>query len=262
MLRMAVSCLCLLGGLARGAGAQAARTGPDAATFDLQDRRAQNLLVALRCAQRVSELRAQGRFGPADSLGRSGHCLRTGGEWVGVFLDTDSTGTRLVRASSVSLRDGARLPATPDTASLLARQRATRAALDRGYPAYVEAERQFGPVTLHPEPDSLQVWLVPVEVLAGRALGGERGYLFRPDGTGAPEEVDAFASYRPFSVPDTGTVTIESREEEIPLLSEMVMANLVNERGRPVMIATRMFVSTLVGAASGAVWLHHPRPPR
>ncbi|MCL4867266.1 MAG: hypothetical protein KJZ47_15340, partial [Gemmatimonadales bacterium] len=56
MLRMAVSCLCLLGGLARGAGAQAARTGPDAATFDLQDRRAQNLLVALRCAQRVSEL--------------------------------------------------------------------------------------------------------------------------------------------------------------------------------------------------------------
>jgi hypothetical protein len=72
--------------------------------------------------------------------------------------------------------------------------------------------------------------------------------------------VDAFAKYRSVQVPDSGAVTIGSSEVEPPLLSEMVLANMLNDAGRPVSIVPERYSSSLVGRSTAAMWVHIPRP--
>jgi hypothetical protein len=245
---------------ALGQGSRSPRaSGLDAAAFDLLDRRAQELFRTVRCARYFARLRAEDRFGPRDSLGGSGHCLVIEGHSVGIFLDIDSTGKSARRLAAVALADGNRYVAPLDTAPLVARTVALHDAMKRGSDAYTKADRQFVPLALWPTTDSLQVWLVPASVFAGKGLGGERGFIYASDGRTLIAEIDAFAKYRPFQLPDIGTVLIESDEIELPILSEMVLANLLNDSGRPVAILTKRYQSSLVGRAASAMWVHVPR---
>ena len=254
--RLAVSLLCLTPYIQ--ARAQAPSHGPDAAAFDRLDGRAQELVHTVRCATYVSRMRAQGRFGPPDSLGQSGHCVRIDGHDIGVFLDADSITRKPRRLSAVKLVDGTRYTGALDTAGMVARTLASEDAVTRGHPAYVKANRTYAPLLIWPSGDSLQVWLMPTGVFSGKSLGGEHGYIYTSDGRKLVEEINAFDKFRTLQLPDTGNVILSSTESELPLFSELVLANLINGVGRQVTINTTRYSSTLTGRGV-SLWVHMPR---
>ena len=66
--------------------------------------------------------------------------------------------------------------------------------------------------------DTIEVWLIPASLLMGepRTVGGERGYVFTPDGKQLIREMDSFTSYRSIVAPDSGQVRIVSSEATVP----------------------------------------------
>jgi len=73
--------------------AQTQRSLPDssrAAAFDRLDRRARMLISTVQCVRSSAQTRANGLFGPRDSLGERGQCLRKDGRAFGVFFTPDS----------------------------------------------------------------------------------------------------------------------------------------------------------------------------
>ena len=233
------------------------------ADFDRADRRSRNLISTIRCAQQVSIARARGLFGPVDSLGRSGQCVAVDHRYVGVFMDVDTQFVSPTRFTAVDLVAQARRTAPMDTAAVLALARAEWVAQSRGAQSFASANRQYTPMTFRFDGDSIESWLVPVTLLIGPpfTLGGERGYVFTPDGRTLVREIDAFRDYRTFVVPDTGSVRIVSREQTVPALSEFVLANLLNEAGRSVSIDTRGVSSSLAGRGATSVWMHALHKP-
>jgi len=227
------------------------------AAFDRADRLSRDLLKTIRCAGSVSQFRANGVFGPVDSLGSNGQCIAVSGKWVGVFFDADSLFTRVTRFAGVDFVTRARRTAPLDTAAILAVARAELSAQRRGMQAYVDAGRQYVPMAFRFDGDSIEVWMLPVAVLRGEPLsvGGERGYHYTPDGRTLVREVDSFADFRPVTVPDTGAVFITSRGTDVPTLTEFLLANALNERGRSVGMIMPWGQSTLVGRGSQAMWV-------
>jgi hypothetical protein len=232
----------------------------DAAAFDRADRRARELLRTIRCAQGVSMARARGEFGPPDSLGRNGQCTEVDGRAIGVFFDADSPYVSVRRFAAVDLASHARRTTPLDTSRVLALVRAEQTVYARGAADVFKREkRPFAPLAFRFDGDSIEVWLIPVSLVRGPAftLGGERGFLFTPDGRTLVRESDATADYRPFVIPDTGTVHIVSRSATpttLPSLSEMVLANRLNYAGRDVAIRWGGITSVLTGRGERAVW--------
>ncbi len=179
------------------------------------------------------------------------------GQSIGVFLDVDSAG-HSHRLSAVNVGDGTRYTAALDTAGLIARTIAAEDAVTRGHDQYEKANRAYAPLQIWPTGDSLQVWLLPVGVFSGKQLGGERGYLYTRDGRRVVEEIVAFDKFRTLRLPDTGSVILVSTELELPLFSEMVLANLINGIGRSVTINTTRYSSTLTGRGV-SFWVHVSR---
>jgi hypothetical protein len=233
----------------------------DAAAFDRADRRARELLRAIRCAQGVSMARARGEFGPPDSLGPFGQCIAVDSRMIGVFFDADSPYVAVKRFAAVDLGSHTRRTAPLDTSRVLALVRAEQAAYAHGAAEVFKKEnRPFAPMAFRFEGDSIEVWLIPVTLFRGPAftLGGERGYLFTPDGHSLVRETDATADFRPFVIPDSGTVRIVSRSTTpatLPSLSEMVLANRLNYADRDVAIEWGGVTSLLTGRGERAVWL-------
>jgi hypothetical protein len=228
------------------------------ARFDQADRRSRVLLWSIQCAQSVSAARARREFGPVDSLGGMGQCVRVDGRTVGVFLDADTPYVSVKRFSAVDLGTHTRRTAPLDTAAVLAVVRAEQTTYARGAAAaFAEENRPFAPVVFRFDGDSIEVWLIPVSLVMGRpfTLGGERGYLFTPDGRTLVRETDASRDYRPFVVPDTGIVRITSRSKSVPSLSELVLANGLNAAGRNVAIEWPGGTSVLTGRGEQAVWV-------
>jgi hypothetical protein len=241
--------------------ASQASSAVDQLAFDKSDRRAQRVLWSLRCARSVSMARARREFGPLDSLGHIGQCVYLDGRTVGVFMDADSQFVRTTRFSAVDLDSHERRTAPMDTMAVLAMARAELTAHARGGPAFLAEKRQYSPMVFRFDGDSIEVWLIPTSLLMGPSLtlGGERGYLFSPDGRTLVREVDASADYRSVVVPDTGAVNIVSRSASLPSLSELVLANGLNSRGRNVAIIWGSVSSVLAGQGSQAAWLHVAR---
>lgn len=232
-----------------------------AVAFDRADRRAQSLIAVLSCSFALNQARQQGVFGPADP-GASGACFTAGGSLVGVSYSTDSAFSRLLKVIAVDLTTRKPYQAL-DYNRILAEARARGDALNRGLPAFRQAGRVFGPIAIRFDGDSLEVWLMPVAVLAGgpgAATGGERGFVYSPDGRTLAREVNSFSEYRPAQVPDTGTVRIQSRERDVPLTSELVLARMLNANGRSVTIETSQFSFVLAGRGTAATWTRLPQP--
>ncbi|MFL5483577.1 MAG: hypothetical protein ACJ8AK_15450 [Gemmatimonadaceae bacterium] len=228
-----------------------------AVAFDRLDREARTMLSTIDCARKTARARAAGLFGPNDS-GRRGQCLRISDRPYGVFFTPDSTFTTANHMSVVDLTSQSTYSGVIDTASVLGEAKAAHEALLKGFPSFRGAKRQFAPLSFRFDGDSIEVWLVPIgSVTAPRSttVGGERGYVYSPDGRTMAREVDAFDRFRSISVPDTGVAMIFSREDDLPLLSELLVANLLHGDGREVQIVTNTYASQLTGREPNSVWL-------
>lgn len=247
----------------RIARAQAARA-VDLAAFDKADRRSRELLRILRCARGIGMARARQEFGPPDSLGHIGQCVTVDGRAVGVFIEADTPFVRTTRFSAVDLASHTRRTAPMDTAAVLAVARAELAAQSSGVvEGFYKAKRPYSPMAFRFDGDTIEVWLVPVALFMGPpyTAGGERGFVFSPDGRTLAREVDASADYRSIAVSDSGGVNISSRSQSIPSLSEFVLANGLNGLGRTVAIQWTGATSVLTGQGERAVWMHlTPKP--
>ena len=236
----------------------AAQAPADADAFDRQDRRARALIRQVRCAQHVAGLRQRGVFGPVDSLGGSGQCTVVDGKFVGIFLEPDSQVVRATRFSAVDLATSTRRTAPIDTAAVLAVLRASWNAQERGAPEFEKENRQYTPMPFRFDGDSIEVWLFPVAVITGQPLtvGGERGYVYSPDGHTLARTIDASATWRTFALADTGVARIPSDQARTPLLSELVIANVLHGAGHRVLIEMREASAALVGEGESSVWMH------
>ena len=239
-----------------------APSSAESQAFDRVDREARTFITTMRCAQRVSALRAQGLFGPADSAGGTGLCPIVAGRLVGVFMEIDTTFANPTRFAAVEIGTRTRWTAPLDTTAVLGMARAERHAQIRGSGAFERADRQYVPFSFRFDGDSIEVWIVPVSVLSGApfSVGGERGYAYSPDGRALVREVDAFGDYRVIPVADTGVVRIRSTQEFVPTFSEMLVANLLNDVGRHVTIDSRRSSATLVGPGGRAMWIQVRQP--
>jgi hypothetical protein len=92
--------------------------------------------------------------------------------------------------------------------------------------AFQKENRPFAPLAFRFDGDSIEVWLIPASLVMGPpfTIGGERGYLFTPDGLTLVRTIDAFGDYRPIVVSDTGVVNIASRGTTVPSLSRRTAA--------------------------------------
>lgn len=223
---------------------------PDRAQlFDSADQEAQSVAWVIECAQMSARARNRGAFGAVDSVGPYGLCVRVGPTRHGVFIDADSALTRATKVRVVNLGTMARSTVALDTVALLVELRAKRAAMQLGAPKFVAERRQFAPFSYRFEDGRVHVWLLPVSVFNGEALGGERWWTFAPDGATVLEAHDAGAQWRAVTLPETREVRITSTEPDIPLLSEFLVANLLARSGRVPTIVTGTYASTLTGDA-------------
>jgi hypothetical protein len=228
-----------------------------AAAFDRLDRTSRMLIATVDCARAAAGARAQGLFGPPDSLGRWGQCLHKDGRAFGVFFTPDSTFTIAQNLRVVDFANSVRYRGSVDTAAILAEARATREGVRKGMPSFVSAQRQFAPLSMRSDGDSIEVWLLPAGLFVGRTptIGGERGFVYSPDGRTLAREIDASDRFRTISIPDSGRVEIRSSEDNLPLISELIATNLLHDRGRDVQLVTNAYTSQLVGPGSSAVWV-------
>ncbi len=154
-----------------------------------------------------------------------------------------------------------RFTGTLDTAGVTAIARAERAAQRRGAKGFYDDKRSFSPLAIRSDGDTIEVWLIPAAVYSARTrmVGGERGYVFTPNGRQLVREVDSFADYREIQLPDSGQIRIQSTQAAIPTFSEFVLANLLHDSGRWVAIETRRMTSFLVAGRGGDAWMHVAR---
>ncbi len=232
-----------------------------ASAFDKADRRARGAIEQIRCARRVAVLRQQLVFGPIDSLGARHQCTVADGQYIGIFFDSDTLFSKMTRSSAVDLGSSTRRVNPLDTMAILAVERAGRTAQIRGLEPFRRASRQYAPVELRLDGDSIEVWLIPVVVLMGSpvTVGGERGYVFTPDGRTVAREINAFDAMRALVLPDTGVVHITSLEHAVPSMSEFMVASELHDRGRQVVIDMQNESAMRAGEGSSAIWLHTPR---
>jgi hypothetical protein len=229
-----------------------------AVAFDRLDRTSRMLIATVDCARATAGARAQGLFGPPDSVGRWGQCLHKDGRAFGVFFTPDSTFATAKNLRVVDFANSVRYRGNVDTTAILAEARAAREGVRKGMPSFVSAQRQFAPLSIRSDGDSIEVWLLPAGLFVGRTaptVGGERGFIYSPDGRTLAREIDASDRFRTISIPDSGGVEIRSSEDNLPLVSELIATNLLHDRGRDVQVVTNAYTSRLVGQGSSAAWV-------
>jgi hypothetical protein len=235
-----------------------------ALAFDRLDRTSRTLLSTVSCARSAGYLRSVGVLGRADSVGRTGLCLRKADRRaLAAYFTPDSAYSKAVDLRVLDVADSLWYRGPIDTAAVVAQARAASEAVRKGFPFFQQRRRAFTPVSIRTDGDTIEVWLLPLDFLdqpAPTALGGERAYIYSPDGRTLVREVDAFDRHRAFAVPDTGVVEIISLEDGLPLVSELMAANRMHSAGREIRIVTDAFISQLVRGPP-EVWVHLKRRP-
>lgn len=226
-----------------------------ATAFDRLDRTSRSILDGVRCVQELAAAREGGVFGRDADAMQEWACVRQQDSRLALFLTFDSTVSRIVGLAALDRTTGARYTGALDSSRVIAQSRAEIRTLQTLRTRLGEGYEPMATVTFRSDGDSIEVWLLPMGALRARpvTLGGERGFTYGPDGRAGAREVDATARLRTVSVPDTGTITLESQESELPLVSELIAANRLDAIGLGVSIRTGRTLSTLAG---GAAWIH------
>lgn len=243
--------------------ADTASAQADPSAFDREDRRSRSIVAQMLCARQASALRRQGVFGRLDEVGSTLHCGVIDDRYVAVTFDFDTVQSVARRLATVDLASSTRRTEPLDTARIVAVERASRSALSQASEHFTREQRRFATYKHRFDGDSIEIWFIPAAVLSGESLtvGGERGYVFSPDGAVLARVVDESAHMRSLAWPDSGRITIPSRSHAVPSMSELLVANLLNRNGRDVAIETQTQTATLVGDGSNAVWLFVARTP-
>jgi hypothetical protein len=242
---------------------QASADSVRALTFDRLDRTSRTLLSTVWCGRNAAYLRGVGVLGPHDSVGRTGLCLLQNGRALAAYFTPDSTYTRAVNVRVVDIADSAWFRGAVDTSAMLAQARAANEAVRRGFASFQQEKRAFTPVSIRGDGDSIAVWLLPLGLFSQpvpAAAGGERAYIYSPDGRTLVREIDAFDRHRALVIPDSGLVEIVSKESDLPLVSELIAANRIHTSGREVRVITTAFISQLVRGPP-EVWVQLKRQP-
>ncbi|MEQ1692963.1 MAG: hypothetical protein ABMA00_16865 [Gemmatimonas sp.] len=220
--------------------------------FEERDARAVGAVGFLRCLQgTVSALRA-GALGNV-SRDWSLTCIEQGREWRGVFGQLVGSGID-VRLQYAFRTSGAVL--TTDRVDT-SRVNGTARALLRGLAAPLPGagKYEFTPVPL-PQGKFVEVWFLPVPTSPTRAVvGGDSLIQMSEDGVRELGHGRATPPIRVVSVPLTGaTWTLESPEERIPAVSELVVARMALDLVPEVRVRSRQYESVLTRGARG--WVH------
>lgn len=240
---------------AHSAGAQAF-TEAESRAFDRGDRESRALMASITCLDRLAVAVRDKRVVAYEQWMVARQCLVIEGHYVWIALGGDTTSMRPTRMSAYDLSTGAVYAGAIDTARVAAVARAEWSGTNALAKQFEDAKRPGVPLTFRFDGDSIEVWLLPLPLLSGNpwSLGGERGAVYSPDGRRRVREIDEFARSRTATVPDTGTVRIPAPESRVPSLSEFLLANELNARGRDIVIELKGITSAL-SSKPGAPWL-------
>ena len=222
--------------------------------FDLRDSRALDMLQYMHCMNETVGAAKQGRLGTVPSSALI-VCVRQPEEWRGVAgqLSADRQDFRIL--SQLSLRNRARTTESVDTATAAALARALlrgAATAERGGTRY-----SFTAVPLKFE-TFIEVWFMPVQNSATQMLvGGDSLIQMTTDGKREQGHFEKSPKIRELSMPSGQSYVIESVEDDIPLVSELLAARLALTRVHEVRIRTKKFESVISNTTRK--WLHAPR---
>lgn len=225
--------------------------------FAERDSRAEAAIGYVGCLQNTVNALRTGALG-AVPREWSMACVQQGAEWRGVFGELAADGPGFVVHLQYALRRRAVVTDAVDTV----RAGAVARALFRGLSAPLPGAGQYEliPVVL-PQPTFVEVWFLPVPSAARAIVGGDSVIQMSRDGTRELGHSKSAAALHPIVVPSTGsTFMVESAEERIPLLSELVIARMALDHLPRVTVRTRQYDAVLTNTATGpAVWKHTRR---
>ncbi len=223
--------------------------------FAERDARAVGAIGYLRCLQGTVTALRSGALGQVPREW-SITCIEQGKEWRGVFGQLADGGVT-VRLQYAFRANGGVLTTDPvDTA----RVNGTARALLRGLSAPLPGQGQyeFTPVPL-PQTQFVEVWFLPVPADPTRAVvGGDSLIQMTSDGVRELGHGRSTPQIRRVSVPLSGaTWTLESLEERIPAVSELVVARMALDLVPQVQVRTRQYESVITRRSRS--WTHRRR---
>ncbi len=227
--------------------------------FAERDVRAEGALGYLGCMQRTISALRGGALGAVPKEW-SIACMQQGAEWRGVFGElTDGAPGFTVRLQYALRGTGVVVRDPVDTA----RAGGIARALFRGLSAPLPGagKYEFIPLAL-PQKTYIEVWFVPVPSNPSRVVvGGDSVIQMSLDGTRELGHTRAAPAIRELALPTNGAAyVLESSEERIPLLSELVASRLAFDFVPQVSVRTRQYESLLTRALlSSRHWKHTHR---
>ncbi len=232
--------------------------------FATADARARAIVFSQQCESTVLRLRAAARFGAVATAPRRVHCERTAdGIPVGGVFDIDTGFTRARRVMLIRLDDARpRYTTAIDTVRVAQLARLKRDVDRLVGPAWRRQSRPYSVVSRVKDDGTFEAWVLPLSARGGltAVLGGDMGFDRGADGKPV-KTIDRTATWKLFTVPATGDVTIPSAEEEVAAVSDLVLARSLADQGRTVTVTTAVARSELVPVrdsvtGSPSSWVH------
>jgi len=227
--------------------------------FNLRDDRAEAVLGYVKCVRSTLAAQRAGSLGPIPPEWTL-TCVKQGAEWRGVFTEPFDGGRFVAVKMQFAMRaggSGGALVRTPvDTSTVVA----TARALARGFsvPRPGTIAEEFVPIPLH-QGSFIEVWFLSLTTDPSRVtVGGDSLIQMERDGSRELGHTSKSPAKRLLALPTSGKeFVLESSEEQLPLLSELVTARMAAELVPTVRVLTKRFESTWISAQGS--WIHRSR---
>lgn len=224
--------------------------------FAERDERARAVIGFTGCMQQTMQATRSGALGVA-SPSWSIACIQQGREWRGLLVELKKDDAVIVHRQFALRGAGVVVREPLDTAAAGTIARAMRRGLSAPLPGRGVAD--FTPVALVQKGYS-EIWFLPVSDASSRiVIGGDSLIQMTDDGTRELGHAKFTPRIRvlPAPAPGTASLLIPSREERLPLVSEIVAARLALPRVAEVRIRTAQYDAVL-SRATGK-WTHTAR---